>query len=161
MHHGVEWMQPYEGRRFQHWLADNKVRLVICGHNHAPGMNVLTEAIEPNGIPISGIQQFTCGCAIHDNYSKPVFFIGEMTENKFVKMKLYEYRDDSNWKIASGNLRDFPDGVYNESNLEGLINNSYDIPYYYKTIFDIDDIVAEEIKTSTFLNFLDCVGELF
>lgn len=161
MHHGVEWMQPYEGRRFQHWLADNKVRLVICGHNHAPGMNVLTEAIEPNGIPISGIQQFTCGCAIHDNYSKPVFFIGEMTENKFVKMKLYEYRDDSNWKIASGNLRDFPDGVYNESNLEGLINNSYDIPYYYKTIFDIDDIVAEEIKTSTFLNFFGLRGRTF
>ena len=35
-------------------------------------------------------------------------------------------------KLSSGNLRDFPDGVYNESNLEGLINNSYDIPYYYK-----------------------------
>lgn len=46
MHHGVEFLRPEDGRKFQHWLADNHVNMVFCGHNHAVGMQILTEAIE-------------------------------------------------------------------------------------------------------------------
>ena len=52
MHHGVEWLQADDGRRFQHWLVQNNVKMVFCGHNHAPGMNILTEAISENRLPI-------------------------------------------------------------------------------------------------------------
>lgn len=74
MHHGVEWLQAEDGRRFQHWLADNNIRMVFCGYNHAPGMDILTEAIEPNSVPRDGIPQFTCGCTLSDSYSKTGFF---------------------------------------------------------------------------------------
>ena len=52
MHHGVEWLQADDGRRFQHWLVQNNVKMVFCGHNHAPGMNILTEAISENRLPL-------------------------------------------------------------------------------------------------------------
>lgn len=76
-------------------------------------------------------------------------------------MKLYEYRDDSNWAITSGILRSFPDGIYKESTTTGLIKNSYDIPKIYKTIFDIGDDVAQEIKTSEKLDFFGLRGSTF
>lgn len=161
MHHGVEWLQAEDGRRFQHWLADNNVRMVFCGHNHAPGMDILTEAIEFNGVPRDGIPQFTCGCTLSDSYSKPVFLVGEYTKTDLFKMKLYEYRDDSNWAITSGVLRSFPDGIYKESTTTGLIKNSYDIPKIYKTIFDIGDDVAQEIITSEKLDFFGLRGGTF
>ena len=75
MHHGVEWLQADDGRRFQHWLVQNNVKMVFCGHNHAPGMNILTEAISENRLPMEGIPQFTCGCALADSYSNPVFMV--------------------------------------------------------------------------------------
>lgn len=161
MHHGVEWLQPEDGRRFQHWLADNNVKMVFCGHNHAPGMNILTEAIGDNGVPRDGIPQFTCGCALSDSYSKPVFLVGEYMEEKSVKMKLYEYRDNSRWEITSGVLRSFPTGIYQESTTDGLIQNSYDIPKIYSTIFDLGDAVAQELLNSSHLDFFGLRGSTF
>lgn len=161
MHHGVEWLQPEEGRRFQHWLSDNDVKMVFCGHNHAPGMNILTEAIDIDGISRDGIPQFTCGCALSDSYSRPVFMVGEYEEKRTVKMKLYEYRDNSNWEITNGILRSFPNGIYQESTTEGLIKNSYDIPKIYNTIFDMGDDVAQEIKNSNTLDFFGLRGGTF
>lgn len=163
MHHGVEWLQPEDGRRFQHWLSDNNVKMVFCGHNHAPGMNILTEAIEPQGIPRDGIPQFTCGCTLSDSYSKPVFLVGEYDydNTKSFKMKLYEYNDNSNWELTNGILRSFPTGIYKESTTNGLIKNSYDIPKIYETIFDIGDDVAAEIKSSKCLDFFGLRGGTF
>lgn len=161
MHHGVEWLQPEDGRRFQHWLADNNIKAVFCGHNHTPGMSILTEGIKPYGIPRHGILQFTCGCALSDTYSKPVFLVAEYNSEKAMKTKLYEYRDDSRWEVASGVLRSFPTGVYRESTDDGMIKNSYDIPKVYKTIFDIGDNVAREIKVSKKLDFFGLRGGTF
>lgn len=161
MHHGVEWLQPEEGRRFQHWLADNNIKMVFCGHNHAPGMNILTEAIDTLGISRDGVPQFTCGCSLSDSYSKPVFLVGEFIEKSSMEMKLYEYRDNSRWEIASGVLRSFPLGVYQESTTNGLIKNTYDIPKIYNTIFDIGDDVAQEIDTSCKLDFFGLRGGTF
>ena len=161
MHHGVEWLQSEDARRFQHWLADNKIKMVFCGHNHAPGISILTEAIRDNEIPRDGIPQFTCGCAIADNYSKPVFLVGEYIEEKLVEMKLYEYRDDSKWEISSGALRGFPLGVYHESTTNGLIKNTYDVPKIYRTIFDLGDAIAEEIQSSNKLDFFGLRGSTF
>lgn len=161
MHHGVEWLQPEDGRRFQHWLADKRIKMVFCGHNHAPGMNVLSEAVRENGIPRDGVPQFTCGCALYDSYSKPVFLVGEYMEEKAIKVELYEYRDNSRWEIANGILRGFPEGVYNESTTSGLINNSFDVPKVYSTIFDIGDVVAQELQTSRHLDFFGLRGSTF
>lgn len=131
MHHGVEWLQPEAGRRFQHWLVEHNVKMVFCGHNHTPGMNVLTEAIPEHGIARDGIPQFTCGCALADSYSNPVFLLAQYnedidsnnrnTENKNIQITLYEYQKNSNWKVSSNILRSFESGVYRESNTSGLI----------------------------------------
>ena len=162
MHHGVEWMQPEEGRQFQHWLADNNIKMVFCGHNHAPGMNILTEAIDPFGIPRDGVPQFTCGCALADSYSKPVFLVGEYKEEGSIEMKLYEYRNNSRWEITSGVLRSFPSGIYQESMMtNGLIKNSYDIPKIYNSIFDIGDDAEREINRSHRLDFFGLRGGTF
>lgn len=162
MHHGVEWLKVEDGRRFQHWLADNNVKVVFCGHNHAPGMNILTEAIKPNGIPQDGIPQFTCGCTLSDIYSSPIFLVAEYDEKtKAIKAKLYEYRNDSNWEIAGGVLRSFPAGVYRESATDGMVKNSYDIPKVYKNIFEIGTDVAHDIKISKKFDFFGLRGGTF
>ena len=161
MHHGVEWLKPEDGRRFQHWLADNNVKVVFCGHNHAPGMGILTEAIKPNGIPQDGIPQFTCGCTLSDSYSSPIFLVAKYEKTKAIKAKLYEYRDDSSWEIASGVLRSFPTGVYRESATDGMVKNSYDIPKVYKNIFEIGNDVAGDIRISKKLDFFGLRGGTF
>lgn len=161
MHHGVEWLRQDDAKRFQHWLADNNISVVFCGHNHAPGVNILTEGIKGDGVPRDGILQFTSGCGFFDNDTKAVFFIGEYMEGKSIEVKLYEYMDDSRWNMAGGILRSFPEGVYRESLTNGLICNSYDIPRIYDTIFDIDDVVAQELKVSKRLDFFGLRGSTF
>lgn len=161
MHHGVEWLSAEDGRRFQHWLADNDIKAVFCGHNHAPGLSILTEAIKKNGVPQDGISQFTCGCILSDSYSSPVFLVVEYDKAKAIKAKLYEYRDDSSWEIASGVLRSFPVGVYRESTTNGMVKNSYDIPKVYKNIFEIGTDVAQDIKASKKLDFFGLRGGTF
>ena len=161
VHHGVEWLNAEDGRRFQHWLADNNVKAVFCGHNHAPGLSILTEAIKTNGIPQDGIPQFTCGCTLSDSYSKPIFLVAECDETKAIKARLYEYRDNSSWEIASGVLRTFPAGIYRESTTNGMVKNSYDIPEVYKNIFDIGNDVAQDIKASKKLDFFGLRGGTF
>lgn len=153
MHHGVEWLQADDGRRFQHWLVQNNVKMVFCGHNHAPGMNILTEAISENRLPMEGIPQFTCGCALADSYSNPVFMVGKYMKDGPLKIELYEYRNNSKWEKASGLLRSFPNGSYQASTLDGMIRNSYDIPKIYNTIYDMGNDVEKEIKTSSRLDF--------
>ena len=162
MHHGVEWLKVEDGRRFQHWLADNNIKAVFCGHNHAPGMSILTEAIKSNGIPQDGIPQFTCGCTLSDSYSSPIFLVAEYDEKtEAIKAKLYEYRNDSNWEIAGGVLRSFPAGVYRESATDGMVKNSYDIPKVYKNIFEIGTDVAHDIETSKKFDFFGLRGGTF
>lgn len=161
MHHGVEWLHHEDGRRFQHWLVENNVKMVFCGHNHAPGVNILTEAIGDDGISRDGILQFTCGCALSDSYSKPSFLVGEYMEDETIQIKLYEYRDNSKWEVTNGVLRSFPDGIFKESNITGLIKNSYDIPKVYKTIFDMGPDAAEDIKNSSRVDFFGLRGGTF
>ena len=161
MHHGVEWLKPEEGRRFQHWLADNNVKVVFCGHNHASGMSILTEAIKPEGIAQDGIPQFTCGCTLFDSYSSPIFLVVEADKTKAIKTKLYGYRDDSSWEIASGVLRSFPLGIYRTSSTDGMVKNSYDIPKVYKNIFEIGNDVARDIKIGKKIDFFGLRGGTF
>lgn len=161
MHHGVEWLQADDGRRFQHWLVQNNVKMVFCGHNHAPGMNILTEAISENRLPMEGIPQFTCGCALADSYSNPVFMVGKYMKDGPLKIELYEYRNNSKWEKASGLLRSFPNGSYQASTLDGMIRNSYDIPKIYNTIYDMGNDVEKEIKTSSRLDFFGLRGGTF
>lgn len=169
MHHGVEWLEPRAARRFQHWLADNNVKMVFCGHNHAPGMNILTEAIPKNGIAIDGVPQYTCGCVLSDNYSSATFLLGEYneedndakTEKQGTKITIYEYKKDSEWEIANGLLRSFEAGVFRESKSDGLIKGSYDIPIVYKSIYDLPTSIEEEIMASKKLNFYGIKGKIF
>ena len=172
MHHGVEWLQPEAGRRFQHWLVEHNVKMVFCGHNHTPGMNVLTEAIPEHGIARDGIPQFTCGCALADSYSNPVFLLAQYnedidsnnrnTENKNIQSTLYEYQKNSNWKVSSNILRSFESGVYRESNTSGLIKNMYDIPIVYKSIYDLpEEEIVKEIENGKKLYYYGLRGKRF
>lgn len=120
MHHGVEWLKPEDARRFQHWLADNHVCMVFCGHNHAVGVNILTEATKNGDVSEHGVLQFTCGAAFSDSYSKPTFLVGEYMENSTANIKLYEYRDNSEWEIASGILRSFTEGKFIRKKRESI-----------------------------------------
>lgn len=161
MHHGVEWFKPESGRRFQHWMAEHNIKMVFCGHNHAPGLSILTEGIADNCHPRDGIPQFTCGCALSDSYSKPVFLVGEYQGKKNFQINMYEYRNNSNWELASGILRSFPKGCYTEGVNNGLNHNPSDIPKKYNTIFDTGDDISEELKNSEKLDFFGLQGSTF
>lgn len=87
--------------------------------------------------------------------------IGECEGNEEFRVKLYEYRDNSKWEIANGNLRSFPEGTYQESRRAGLIKNSYDIPKIYDTIFDIGDDVKQDLEESKRLDFFGLRGGTF
>lgn len=126
-----------------------------------PIVSILTEAIKPYGIPQGGVSQFTCGCTLSDSYSRPVFLVAEYDRTKAIKARLYEYRGDSSWEIASGVLRSFPSGIYRESTTNGMVKNSYDIPKVYKNIFDIGTDVALDIKVSKKLAFFGLRGGTF
>lgn len=56
----------HDAKEFQHWLAEHNVKMVFCGHNHAVGMDILTEAIASTTDPERGVKQFTCGAALFD-----------------------------------------------------------------------------------------------
>lgn len=73
---------------------------------------------------MEGIPQFTCGCALADSYSNPVFMVGKYMKDGPLKIELYEYRNNSKWEKASGLLRSFPNGSYQASTLDGMIRNS-------------------------------------
>ena len=172
MHHGIEWFQPEEGRRFQHWLVEHNVRMVFCGHNHTPGMSVLTEAISDHGIARDGIPQFTCGCALSNSFSTPVFLMGEYIENteedyrktekQDIQITLYKYQGNSRWEIANGELRSFESGIYRESRDGGLIKNTYDIPIVYKSIYDLpEENIVKEIESGKKIYFYGLRGRRF
>lgn len=172
MHHGVEWLQPEAGRQFQVWLVKNNVKLVFCGHNHTPGMSVLTEAISDHGIARDGIPQFACGCALSNSFSTPVFLMGEYIENteedyrktekQDIRITLYKYQGNSRWEIANGELRSFESGVYRESRYGGLIKNTYDIPIVYKSIYDLpEDHMVKEIENGKKIYFYGLRGRRF
>ena len=148
-------------RAFQHWLGENNVKAVFCGHNHVPGLSILTEAIGMDGIPRDGVPQFTCGSILSDNYSGPVFLIAECDKTKAMKVTMFAYRDNSNWEVGNGILRSFPSGIYRESLIKGMVKNSYDIPKVYESIFDIGNDAVQDINESKELVFFGLRGGTF
>lgn len=155
MHHGVEFLRPEDGRKFQHWLADNHINMVFCGHNHAVGMQVLTEAINDREGPQSGIPQFTCGAALSDSYARPSFYICEYTNDGELNVKLYEYQNNSKWMIANNELRSFPNGSYCEKSKKNVVEK------VYPTIFEAADDIAQDVRESSKLCFFGLRGKTF
>lgn len=155
MHHGVEFLKPEDGRKFQHWLADNHIDMVFCGHNHAVGMQILTEAIVEENGPQNGIPQFTCGAALSDSYARPSFYICEYTNAGELNVKLYEYQNNSKWMLANNELRSFPNGSYCEKSKKNIVEK------VYPTIFEAADDISQDIRRSSKLCFFGLRGKTF
>lgn len=171
MHHSVNWLMPHDSNEFQHWLAQHNVKIVFCGHNHAVGLDILTEGIEQLKSPEKGVKQFTCGAALYDQGVKPCFYVGQVDHKKKFKLKLYVYKDNSNWEVGEGVLRSFPQGVYrcifktNDEESSICLENSMNAQKLedktYNTIFDADSQMAEDLRNSTTMDFFGMRGGTF
>lgn len=117
MHHGIEYLHEEEILQFQHWLSDNYIDIVMCGHSHRGGIAVLTETKYE-------IRQFVCGAIMLDNYAIPSFLIYDfdLKETK-VDVELYTFSNDR-WDLENSHLRAFRNGKfqYNLKRLQILKN---------------------------------------
>ena len=107
MHHGIECLDLADARKFEHWIEDNNIDIVCCGHTHRAAVNSYDD-LERD------IKQFTAGAIVIDKYAIPSFYICECSDsNMQVEMLLYTYsKTIENWKIDNQLLRKFKDGKY-------------------------------------------------
>lgn len=106
MHHGIEWLQPKDALKFEHWLEDSYIDIIFCGHSHRAAVYIL------NDIGRS-IAQFTCGALFMDDYAIPSFYVCESNRDSIsLTMFTYPKNNDGHWVIDSNRLRRFPSGVY-------------------------------------------------
>lgn len=105
MHHGIEYLKEEEFLQFQHWLSDNHIDIVMCGHSHRGGMTVLTETEHE-------IRQFVSGAIMLDNYAIPSFLIYDFNLNDMkANVKLYTFSNDK-WGLENSHLRAFNNGTF-------------------------------------------------
>ena len=118
MHHGIECLDLADARKFEHWIEDNNIDLVFCGHTHRAAVNSYDDLIRD-------VKQFTAGAIVVDNYAIPSFYICEYSEVKTqVDMLLYTFSlEIEKWALDNQLLRKFCNGkyVYNLSRHKNLI----------------------------------------
>lgn len=105
MHHGIEWLHPDDARKFEHWVEDNSIDVVYCGHTHRAAIYTLNDVNRD-------ILQFTSGALLIDNYAYPSFYLCEH-ENSDINTILYTFsKDTEKWTIDTHHLRKFTGGIY-------------------------------------------------
>lgn len=105
MHHGIEYFQEEEILKFQHWLDDNYIDIVMCGHSHRGGISVLTDTKFE-------IKQFVCGATMLDNYTIPSFLVYDFNiKESIANIKLHTFSNDG-WAMENSHLRAFKNGEY-------------------------------------------------
>lgn len=105
MHHGIEYFQEEEFLKFQHWLDDNYIDIVMCGHSHRGGISVLTDTKFE-------IKQFVCGATMLDNYTIPSFLVYDFNiKESSANIKLHTFSNDG-WTMGNSHLRAFKNGEY-------------------------------------------------
>lgn len=107
MHHGIECFELAEAKKFEHWVEDNGIDIVFCGHTHRAAVNSYDDLEQD-------IKQFTAGAVIADNYAIPGFYICESyEENTKIEISLYTYtKDAEKWVLCNQLLRKFKNGKY-------------------------------------------------
>lgn len=105
MHHGIEYFDEEDILPFQHWLEDNSIDIVLCGHSHRGNIRTLDETrLE--------IKQFVCGATMLDNYTIPSFLIYDFSyQDAKARVELYSFEKDE-WTLGNSHLRIFSGGVY-------------------------------------------------
>lgn len=105
MHHGTEWLNREDERKFVHWMDDNSIDIVFSGHTH------LSAAITYDDTYRS-IMQFTAGGIIQDGYALPSFYICESDQTS-IDLNLFTYsKDTGSWEIGNQQLRKFKNGRF-------------------------------------------------
>jgi predicted phosphodiesterase len=111
MHHGTEYLEEENNKRFQQWLEDNNIDIVFCGHAHRVGLKTLDEHTERD------IKQFVSGNVSINQDEKqaiPSFFICDKDDTTSkITIKLYIYSSESGeWVVGNHVMRKFRDGTY-------------------------------------------------
>lgn len=107
MHHGIECLEVEDARKFEHWIEDNYIDVVHCGHTHRA-------AVETYNDIFRDVKQFTAGALVMDDYAVPSFYLCELDSNKTqIFMYLYTYsRQTEQWSINNHDLRKFKNGRF-------------------------------------------------
>lgn len=105
MHHGIEYFDEEDIIPFQHWLEDNHIDIVLCGHSHRGSVRTLDETR-------TELKQFVCGATMLDNYTIPSFLIYDFNyQDAKANVELYSFEKEE-WELGSNHLRIFSQGVY-------------------------------------------------
>jgi predicted phosphodiesterase len=108
MHHGIEYLRENERNHFQKLMEDHYIDIVFAGHSHKIGI----DTYDNTG---NGMEQFTCGAPIMDDYSEPSFIKCTFdTDSKDVTCSLFAFSNDSwNWYLCNNSkVRKFSNGKY-------------------------------------------------
>lgn len=107
MHHGIENLELADARKFEHWVEDNNIDIVFCGHTHRAAVNSYDDLTRD-------IKQFTAGAVVVDDYAVPSFYICEYSDVKIqIDMSLYTFAEKTEkWILDNQLLRKFGDGKY-------------------------------------------------
>lgn len=107
MHHGIECLELSEARKFQHWVEENNIDIVCCGHTHRAAVNSYDDIRRD-------IKQFTAGAIVVDDNAIPSFYVCEYTNVKFqIEMSLYTFAlKTEEWALDNQLLRKFNNGKY-------------------------------------------------
>lgn len=111
MHHGVEYLEESDALEFQHWMAENHIDIIFCGHNHSVGVVELLETVD-DANKYDPIRQFTCGACHGSRTMTPTMFICEQKDSEKIQVKLYQFNTDQIWDVAIHSRKSFPNGVH-------------------------------------------------
>ncbi len=107
MHHGIEFLDIDDAKKFQHWIDDHHIDIVYCGHSHKSSIDLYNDTFRD-------IMQITAGAILIDGYATPSFHLCECSEDlSEIYLQLYTYttkKDD--WVIDNQSLRKFKDGTH-------------------------------------------------
>lgn len=107
MHHGIEYVKPEDALNFEHWVEDNNVDVVFCGHSHRSSLDIYKDTDRE-------IKQFTAGGIIIDGYAIPSFHICSYNDIECaMETNLYTYASARNdWVLDNSRLRKFNEGTH-------------------------------------------------
>lgn len=140
MHHGIDCLDATDARKFEHWVEDNSIDVVYCGHTHRA-------AVETYNDIFRDVKQFTAGALVVDGYAVPSFYICERNKARTeIVMSLYVYsKDTEKWFADIQSLRKFKEGKY-----------------YYKLSRNVNAITTENIlKCKTTINYFNELYKTF
>ena len=107
MHHGLEYLDAEDSKKFEHWMDDNHIDVVFCGHSHRAALRCYSDTYRE-------IKQITAGAIVIDDYAIPSFQLCEYDEaNNVLTCNLFTYSKDSEkWVPDNQRLRTYKDGVH-------------------------------------------------